>query len=185
MGLVSLVVTQNVDGLHRRAGQQRLIELHGSLDRVICMDCQSLTARSEIQRQLLNQAPWLTDIAAEPAPDGDARLGEAYEGNLQPPACEACGGVLKPDVVFFGGAVPRSVVESVQEALDLAPALLVIGSSLMVYSGLRFVRRMGEAGKPVAALNLGDTRADGELYLHWREDAGAALESAVADLMRH
>ena len=183
MGLVSLVVTQNVDSLHRRAGQKRLIELHGSLDRVVCLDCDATVSRDEIQRRLLAGSPRLAGVIAEPAPDGDAGVAGEFENDVQPPSCYACGGILKPDVVFFGGAVPRSTVESVESGLEAAPALLVIGSSLMVYSGFRFVRRMQDAGKPVAVLNLGDTRAEDDLFCQWRLDAAEALEQAVTSLI--
>lgn len=182
LGLLSLVVTQNVDCLHRRAGQGRLIELHGALDRVICIECGATESRRDVQRRLEAGAPWLAGISAGTAPDGDAMVSRVDENRLAPPTCRSCAGILKPDVVFFGGAVAKATVAAVERALDRSPALLVVGSSLMVYSGLRFVRRMAAAGKPVAALNLGNVRGGENLSRHWRLEAGTALQAAVVAL---
>src|SRR5690606_11247288 len=173
-GYTGLLVTQNVDGLHRQAGQSRLLELHGTLADVVCMHCQSRLARVNYQQQLLHENPVWARMTAVMAPDGDVDL-ETDFSSFRVPACDRCGGVLKPDVVFFGEAVPRTRVDAVYRALEQASAVLVVGSSLMVYSGYRFVRDAAMQGKPVAAITLGRTRADAMLSLK--------LNSACAPLL--
>ena len=175
MGKSELLLTQNVDRLHQAAGNASVIDLHGRLDLVRCMGCGRRTARDELQDDLgrLN-AGWLALDAAD-APDGDADLDGADFSSFEVPACRRCGGVLKPDVVFFGENVPRDRVDAALRHLDEADALLTVGSSLMVYSGYRFVERAAGAGKPVAAVNLGRTRADALLALKVEEPCEAAL----------
>jgi len=158
-GYTGLLVTQNVDGLHRRAGQSRLLELHGSLASVICMQCHCQLDRSDFQQQLRQRNPDWTHMTAVMGPDGDVDLETDFSAFCIPP-CPRCDGILKPDVVFFGEAVPRTRVDAVYEALYKASAILVVGSSLMVYSGYRFVRDAVRQGKPVAAITQGRTRAD-------------------------
>ena len=180
MGGIELILTQNVDRLHQAAGSARVIELHGRIDLVRCMDCERRSPRDELQDELgrLN-AEWL-DLDATEAPDGDADLDGADFSSLAVPSCRRCGGVLKPDVVFFGENVPRDRVDAAARHLDEADAMLIVGSSLMVYSGFRFVERAAGSGKPVAAVNLGRTRADGLLALK----AEQACEAALAFLLR-
>jgi len=175
MGGVELLLTQNVDRLHQAAGSSRVIDLHGRIDRVRCMGCEQRTPRDELQNELgrLN-AGWL-DLDAKEAPDGDADLESADFSSFAAPACRRCGGVLKPDVVFFGENVPRDRVDAAARHLSDADAMLIVGSSLMVYSGFRFVQLAASAGKPVAAVNLGRTRADGLLTLKAEEACEAAL----------
>jgi len=175
MGKSEILLTQNVDRLHQAAGNASVIDLHGRLDLVRCMGCGRRTARDELQDDLgrLN-AGWLALDAAD-APDGDADLDGADFSSFEVPACRRCGGVLKPDVVFFGENVPRDRVDAALRHLDEADALLTVGSSLMVYSGYRFVERAARAGKPVAAVNLGRTRADALLALKVEEPCEAAL----------
>jgi NAD-dependent SIR2 family protein deacetylase len=170
-----LVLTQNVDRLHQAAGSSRVIDLHGRLDLVRCMDCACTMTREELQHDMgrLN-APWL-DLNAGDAPDGDADLEAADFSSFSVPACRHCEGVLKPDVVFFGESVPRDRVEAAAQRLEQADAMLIVGSSLMVYSGFRFVEMAARAGKPVAAVNLGRTRADALLTLKVEETCEAAL----------
>ncbi len=171
------VVTQNVDGLHDAAGQRRIVSLHGRLSEVVCLTCGAQTARADWQRWLIERnGPPAAQTA--PAPDGDADVVVDLEG-FQSPACDACGGVLKPDVVFFGESVPRARVERCREMLADADALLVLGSSLMVYSGFRFCRAASEAGKPVAIVNLGHTRADALAAVKLEADCGAALRALL------
>ncbi len=170
-GYIGLLVTQNVDGFHRQAGQSRLLELHGSLAQVICMGCGSRFDRSEYQQRLLGVNPTWAAMTAVMGPDGDVDL-ETDFSSFRVPACARCGGILKPDVVFFGEPVPRARVQTVYDALDQADAILVVGSSLMVYSGYRFVRDAAAQGKPVAAVTRGRTRADAVLTL--KMDAGCA-----------
>lgn len=163
-GHIDLLVTQNVDGLHQRAGSQRVIDLHGRSDRVICMSCGFGCSRDEVHDRSGVLNPDFTQLSAATAPDGDADLEVDFRG-FRIPDCPSCGGILKPDVVFFGDNVPKQRVVDALEALQQADALLVIGSSLMVYSGFRFCRRASEWNKPIAALTLGRTRADELLSL--------------------
>lgn len=160
MGLIAQLVTQNVDRLHQQAGSTRVIDLHGRLDEVICLDCGARLDRPQVQRELDEANPSFNGLGAEQAPDGDADIDERDLGAFRVPECPQCGGILKPDVVFFGETIPRHRVDhAVAELLD-ADALLVIGSSLMVYSGYRFCRLAAEHGIPIAAINPGRTRAD-------------------------
>jgi NAD-dependent SIR2 family protein deacetylase len=164
-GRCELLVTQNVDRLHQAAGSNRVIDLHGRLDLVRCMGCERRMPRAEFQDELGQvNAEWLALDAAD-APDGDADLECADFASFRVPSCRACGGMLKPDVVFFGENVPRDVVATAQAHLAQADAMLIVGSSLMVYSGFRFVRAATERGIPIAAVNLGRTRADDLLTL--------------------
>ena len=162
-GIVRTVVTQNVDGLHQQAGQQRVIDLHGRLDRVVCLDCGAVEPREKVQQHLLGANPWLGRIRVDAAalrPDGDAQIPQADLSKLRTPRCPSCGGVVKPDVVFFGENVPRQRVDAAMDALERARGVLVVGSSLAIYSGFRFCRRARELGIPIAAINDGVTRAD-------------------------
>jgi NAD-dependent SIR2 family protein deacetylase len=174
-GRNELLVTQNVDRLHQAAGSRDVIDLHGRLDRVRCMGCERRTPREEMQEALERRNPAWTALEALDAPDGDADLEEMDFSRFSVPACGHCGGVLKPDVVFYGESVPRDRVEAATEALDRADAMLVVGSSLMVYSGFRFAERAAGRGKPVAAINLGRTRADSLLALKVERSCDAAL----------
>jgi len=178
-GKLALTVTQNVDGLHQLAGSRALIELHGSLARVDCLDCAASIERREMQQQLLALNPVLTELSARIAPDGDALLDGFDERQIEIPDCAACGGMLKPGVVFFGESVPPARVEQSFEALDAADAMLVVGSSLMVYSGFRFARRAQQRNIPLAAINLGKTRADEFLNFKIEADCAAALQAVL------
>jgi NAD-dependent SIR2 family protein deacetylase len=179
---IAHTVTQNVDGLHQRAGSRRLTELHGSLATVVCMDCGVLRARELVQQQLLENNPVLANLSAHIAPDGDACLDGFDESSLIIPGCVSCAGILKPQVVFFGETVPVERVRECFDALRQADAMLVIGSSLMVYSGFRFVRTAQDMGIPIMALNRGKTRADELLTLKLELDCGAALNAALKQL---
>lgn len=164
-GRVELLVTQNVDRLHQRAGSERVIDLHGRLDEVRCMGCDWRLARHAFQRMLVERNPAWARLDAADAPDGDADLEGHDFASFDVPPCPHCGGIVKPDVVFFGEAVPRERVDAAARAWQAADAVLVVGSSLMVYSGYRFVDAAARAGKPVAAVTLGRTRADALLTL--------------------
>jgi NAD-dependent SIR2 family protein deacetylase len=159
-GLLSLMVTQNVDGLHQAAGSQKVVDLHGRLDRVVCLGCKADMSRDVHQARLVDGNPSWLERKASVAPDGDADLEASDYSSFRVVDCEACGGVLKPDVVFFGETVPAARVETAMNALAAAQALLVVGSSLMVYSGFRFARRAQALSIPVLLLNRGRTRAD-------------------------
>lgn len=176
-GHLETLVTQNVDGLHQAAGSTHVIDLHGRLDTVRCMDCEGLTPREQLQAELLECNPGWDTFQARTAPDGDADLDALSFAEFRVPSCARCGGVLKPDVVFFGESVPRCRVESAMRALERADAMLVIGTSLMVYSGYRFVQAAAQSGKPIAAVNLGRTRADELLTLKVSERCALALSS--------
>jgi NAD-dependent SIR2 family protein deacetylase len=178
-GGIELLLTQNVDRLHQAAGALRVIDLHGRIDRVRCMGCELRASRDEFQDELgrLN-AGWL-DLDAPDAPDGDADLDSADFSSFAVPSCRRCGGVLKPDVVFFGENVPSDRVDAAKRHLELADAMLIVGSSLMVYSGFRFFQWAVSAGKPVAAVNLGRTRGDGLIALKVEQ----ACEEALAFLL--
>jgi NAD-dependent SIR2 family protein deacetylase len=170
-----LLLTQNVDRLHQAAGSAKVIDLHGRLDLVRCMGCERRSERAALQEELVRRNPEWAALDAADAPDGDADLdGLDFSGFVVPP-CPHCGGVLKPDVVFFGENVPRERVAAAGAALDQADAVLVVGSSLMVYSGFRFVQAAARAGKPAAAVNLGRTRADPLLTLKVERSCAEAL----------
>lgn len=171
-------MTQNVDRLHQRAGSGAVIDLHGRLDVAVCLGCGVRTERSVLQSHIAAANPqWLAE--AVPAPDGDAEIADALIDSFVPPRCERCGGLLKPDVVFFGENVPRDRYDQARDALAGADALLVVGSSLMVYSGFRFVRLAHEAGLPIAIVNRGRTRGDELAELKISADVGSTLTDAV------
>ena len=174
-GRVHQLVTQNVDGLHQQAGGRRVIDLHGRLDLVLCLRCSHRESRAVFQRTLLAANPEFAALAADSGPDGDADLEAGDFGAFVVPACPRCGGLLKPAVVFFGESVPKPRVERAARRLAEADALLVIGSSLMVFSGYRFCQLAAVRGQPIAALNLGRTRADDELALKVALPCGPAL----------
>jgi NAD-dependent SIR2 family protein deacetylase len=174
MGKSELLLTQNVDRLHQAAGSARVVDLHGRLDRVRCLACGGKLSRDELQEELGRLNPdWLGFDAAD-APDGDADLGADFS-SFEVPACRRCGGVLRPDVVFFGENVPRDRIDAAAQHLEEADAMLIVGSSLMVYSGYRFVEMAARGGKPVAAVNLGQTRADRLLAFKVESPCEAAL----------
>jgi NAD-dependent SIR2 family protein deacetylase len=172
---VAQLVTQNVDRLHQAAGSPEVIDLHGRIDQVRCMNCQRHQSRDDLQADLVRLNPAWAEVDALQAPDGDADVERHDFSRFQVPACQPCGGVLKPDVVFFGEQVPPDRVRRSMSQLMQADAMLVIGSSLMVYSGYRFARAAALAGKPIAAVNLGRTRADALLELKVALPCSAAL----------
>lgn len=182
-GIVSSVLTQNVDGLHQQAGSKDVIELHGNIHQVVCLDCRAQFSRSAIQASLEHANPGLAGAAATALPDGDAQFEPDALAEFHVPHCELCGGMLQPDVVFFGDGVPRARADAAEQALAQADALLVVGSSLMVFSGYRFCRMAADAGKPIAAINRGVTRADHLLSLK-AETASEVMLPALARHMR-
>ncbi|MGW7446425.1 NAD-dependent protein deacetylase [Kitasatospora sp. NPDC054795] len=159
-GHVAAVITQNVDGLHHAAGTREAVELHGGLRRVVCLDCRRTSTRAELDRRLEELNHGFRPTGAELRPDGDAQLPQPVVDGFRVAACTDCGGVLKPDVVFFGENVPLPRVEHCFELVDAASSLVVLGSSLAVLSGLRFVRRAARSRLPVAIVNQGPTRGD-------------------------
>jgi NAD-dependent SIR2 family protein deacetylase len=174
-GKCQLLITQNVDRLHQAAGSREVVDLHGRLDRIRCIACLAISRRADFQNELVRlNAAWL-ELDAAALPDGDADLDQLDFSEFLVPACPSCGGVLKPDVVFFGENVPRDQLAVAQAALDQADAMLVVGSSLMVYSGFRFAQAAARRGIQIAAVNLGRTRADDLLALKVEDCCEAAL----------
>jgi NAD-dependent SIR2 family protein deacetylase len=156
------LITQNVDRLHQVAGQNNVIDLHGRLDRVICLSCERYSTRADLQDRLALENAWLGEAEFTPAPDGDADLLLSPEviSSVCVPACQTCGGILKPDVVFYGDTVPRPVVDAAYSMVDASDGVLIVGTSLMVFSSFRFCRRAHQQGIPMLAINDGKTRAD-------------------------
>ncbi|MER7676918.1 MULTISPECIES: NAD-dependent protein deacetylase [unclassified Streptomyces] len=181
-GLLSGVITQNVDGLHQSAGSEGVVELHGSLDRVVCLSCRTSSSRRALAERLETANPGFEPVAAAINPDGDADLTDAQVGDFRVVPCADCGGVLKPDVVFFGETVPPSRVEHCRRLVREADALLVLGSSLTVMSGLRFVRQAAEAGTPVLIVNHDPTRGDRHALTRVAVPLGAALATVAGRL---
>ena len=180
-GGISLLVTQNVDGLHQSAGSRNVIDLHGRLDRVICTACRHSSRRSLWQQHLESLNPAWSTLDAPMAPDGDADLDALDFSGFAVPDCSRCGGIMKPDVVFFGENVPPWRHAQATAALAQSAAMLVVGSSLMVHSGYRYALAAARLGKPVAAVNLGRTRADHLLALKVEAAAGMTLTAALPD----
>lgn len=181
-GLLSGVITQNVDGLHQAAGSEGAVDLHGRLDRVICLSCGDLSARRELARRLEEANEGFAPVAAAMNPDGDADLTDEQVGDFTVVPCVVCGGVLKPDVVFFGETVPPERVERCRALVRGADALLVLGSSLTVMSGLRFVRQAADAGTPVLIVNRDATRGDRHAVTRVALPLGPALTATAGRL---
>ncbi|CAM5202884.1 NAD-dependent protein deacetylase [Castellaniella defragrans] len=184
-GHIELLVTQNVDGLHQAAGSRLVVDLHGRLDAVRCMQCGDVTRRASLQPLLESLNPDWRHREAVTAPDGDALLVDVDFAGFKVPACPLCGGILKPDVVFFGESVPAERVQAAYAGLERADAMLVVGSSLMVYSGYRYARAAAERGLPIAAVNRGRTRADALLSFKVPRPCGETLTGLASALAPH
>jgi NAD-dependent SIR2 family protein deacetylase len=174
-GLLRGTITQNVDGLHQAAGSSEVIELHGNLARVICLDCGDLSSREELDQRLRGVNPTWEGRGATSNADGDAEVVGAAIDGFSVVGCQLCGGVIKPDVVFFGESVPKPRVAACFELLAEANSLLVIGSSLTVMSGFRFVLRARELDIPVLIVNQGPTRGD--------EIAGVRIDAPIGEVL--
>ncbi len=172
-GFCSLLVTQNVDRLHQRAGHQNVIDLHGRIDKVRCLNCDHTYSRAAIQDQLVTLNPKIEFENSQIAPDGDADI--SYK-SFNTPQCESCDGMLKPEVVFYGGTVDKKLVETIYGSLKSKSALMIVGSSLMVFSAYRFCRRAYELDIPIIAINRGQTRADELLSLKLDQDCQYFLD---------
>jgi NAD-dependent SIR2 family protein deacetylase len=184
-GRINALITQNVDTLHDQAGSHDVIELHGSLHRVLCLDCGQRSERDAIQRQMEACNPYLSGVDAVQAPDGDTLLDPAFEARFQVPQCPHCAGErMKPDVVFFGENVAQPTAARALAAAENAAGLLVVGSSLMAYSAFRLCRLVAERGKPLMAINLGKTRADDLLDLKIEGSCEELLPWLVEELGR-
>lgn len=181
-GIVAGVITQNVDGLHHEAGSSRVIELHGSLAWVRCLDCGDRESRQALQERLGTLNPDYDSRNALVLPDGDAELVDTGLQAFRVPECLACGGVLKPDVVFFGENVPKERVHQAWKLYEAGDVLLVVGSSLAVFSGYRFVLRASQDGRPVAIINIGQTRGDGYALFKIERRVGRVLPDLAEQL---
>ncbi len=181
-GAVELLITQNVDRLHQRGGSQAVIDLHGRLDRVRCLDCGAGYEREEIQEKLVRRNPDHPRIAGSIRPDGDVDVALASLRELQLVDCDACGGMLMPDVVFFGGSVPKARVAACEAAIEAADGVLVVGSSLQVFSGYRFARMAHQQDKPLVIVNEGSTRADDIATLKINDNALATLTALLTSI---
>lgn len=179
-GKLDTLITQNVDGLHRRAGSQRVVDLHGDLAAVRCLGCGAQNSRSAYQDRLQDANPDWHGRVFRYRPDGDADLAEADLDHFSVPECDHCGGIVKPDVVMFGETVPADRVATASSAVDRADALLIVGSSLMVFSGFRFARQAAARGTPIAIVNRGRTRADDLAALRIDADCAVVLAGAIA-----
>jgi NAD-dependent SIR2 family protein deacetylase len=179
-GLLGGVITQNVDGLHQAGGARDVVELHGGLDRTVCLGCGDVADRAQLDIRLRQANPDFGPRVDEVNPDGDAELpDEVLDGFVMVP-CLACGeGPLKPDVVFFGETVPRDRVEHCFGLVERAGSLLVLGSSLTVMSGYRFVLRAAKLGIPVGIVNVGPTRGDAKADVRVDAPLGEVLPALV------
>ena len=181
-GMLAGIVTQNVDGLHQAAGARGVVELHGGLDRVICLHCGHLSPRAELDARLRDANPWFAAIAVGARPDGDVDLPGDAVSSFRTVGCPRCQGLLKPDVIFFGETVPRERVQACFDLVESARALVVLGSSLSVMSGRRFVLRAVKSGIPVAIVNQGPTRGDDYANLRLDAPLGPSLRRVVTTL---
>jgi NAD-dependent SIR2 family protein deacetylase len=178
-GLVIGTITQNVDGLHQVAGSREVVDLHGRLDRVVCLSCRATVSRADVRERLdAVNAEWRATVTAV-NPDGDVDLPDAELDGFVVVDCETCGGLLKPDVVYFGESVPVDRVTASYGLVDRARLLLVLGTSLHVFSGRRFVVRASNAGIPVAIVNDGPTRGDDVAVLKLEQPLGATLTALL------
>ncbi|WP_433826345.1 NAD-dependent protein deacetylase [Actinoplanes sp. CA-015351] len=184
-GLLNGLITQNVDGLHQAAGAHDVVELHGNLARIVCLDCRELTSRTELTARMDQANPDFSAVATGINPDGDVELDDAELTGFTVVDCRSCGGVLKPDVVYFGETVPPDRVATAFDLVESARTLLVLGSSLTVMSGRRFVLRAVREGVRVAIVNRGVTR--GEPYANMVIDAplGVVLPNLASETDNH
>ena len=178
-GAVTGVITQNVDGLHQAAGSRAVIDLHGRLDRVVCLSCGADETRASVHDRLSHANPQLIATSDTINPDGDTDIDEHILDDFVMVTCVRCGGDLKPDVVYFGESVPPERVEHAYQWLDNARALLIVGSSLTVYSGRRFLIHAHKTGKPIAIINKGSTRDEELATVRIHEDVCEVLTSLV------
>ncbi|XP_047363988.1 NAD-dependent protein deacylase Sirt4 [Vespa velutina] len=178
IGKISCIVTQNVDNLHTKAGNRNVIELHGTAFRVMCLNCNHKMERSNFQNILKELNPLLNSHSEMIRPDGDVDLTQQETEEFNVPPCENCGGVLKPDIVFFGDNVPRHVVENVKNIVEQSSSLLILGTSLSTFSGYRIVLQALNAKKPIILVNIGKTRADNDISIRIEGRCGYILSKA-------
>jgi len=179
-GLLGGIITQNVDGLHQAGGARNVIELHGALARVMCLSCGERSSRTDLDRRLRAANPGWDERVAAINPDGDAVLTDDEVAGFTVVDCRGCGGLLKPDVIFFGENVPRTRVDDCYALAEKAGLLLVLGSSLTVMSGYRFVRHAAGLSIPIAIINAGPTRGDAEAAVVLDAPLGPTLTALAA-----
>jgi NAD-dependent SIR2 family protein deacetylase len=183
LGLVRAIITQNVDGLHQLAGARDILELHGNLNLVRCLNCGETTPRSEVDGRLSEANPHFEVVAGEIRPDGDVVLPDEAVVGFHPPRCLVCWSELvKPDVVFFGESVPKILVEQCFSQVEASSGLVVVGSSLQVMSGYRFVRRAAANDIPVAIVTRGPSRGDDQATIRLHTPLGVTLSRMVQDV---
>ena len=180
--IVQMVVTQNVDRLHQQAGSQNVIDLHGRLDEVVCMSCQKITARNTLQSKLELLNPSVSQ-QGNIAPDGDADVPEKLVPGFVVPPCEDCGGILKPNVVFFGDSVNKSIVQRVYDGIDDSDGMLIVGTSLKVFSGYRFCRYATQQQKPIASINPGLSRGEDLIQVIVRRESDDVLPPILKNII--
>eukprot|EP00026_Physarum_polycephalum_P011508 Phypoly_transcript_11739.p1 GENE.Phypoly_transcript_11739~~Phypoly_transcript_11739.p1 ORF type:complete len:223 (+),score=20.39 Phypoly_transcript_11739:491-1159(+) len=186
-GMVNHLITQNVDGLHLKAGHKRVIELHGSSSSILCLQCKKRMSREEFQAVLqANNPDWLTRFKAAPTtrPDGDADLGVVDYSSFVVPDCPHCGGMLKPEVVFFGESVPMDVVNKAMNIVTESDGVLAIGTSLQVFSIFRFIKAADQKNIPIGIVNIGPTRADDLPNIQFKIEAksGQILPMVISNI---
>ncbi|MAI41656.1 MAG: NAD-dependent protein deacetylase [Candidatus Azotimanducaceae bacterium] len=179
-GKISLLVTQNIDALHQRAGHKNVIDLHGRLDEVVCLECGHRSARHDLQTRLKLLNPKIPEIINLP-PDGDADIFTDIS-KFNVPTCLECEGILKPNVVFFGDTVNKDIVQHIYQALSNSNGLLIIGSSLRVYSGFRFCKRAAQINKPIVSINPGETRGNELFTLTIKRDCVEVISELMTSL---
>lgn len=181
-GISNGVITQNVDGLHLRAGSQHVVDLHGTMDRVLCLNCGQSFARTDIAERITADNPWLDEPSSvELGPDGDVVFTQLE--NFVTPACTVCGGMLKPDIVFFGEFIPTEKFHEARSLVQVADALLIAGSSLVVNSGIRLLDQAIKKRIPIVIVNRGETKGDSRANV--KLDAGASeVLTAMAERLR-
>jgi NAD-dependent SIR2 family protein deacetylase len=183
-GIIEGIVSQNVDGLHRRAGSSHVIDLHGSLDRVVCLECSQAYDRSAVEERVSTLNPWLDNVAdIVLAPDGDVNVSDF--DRVVVPDCTVCGGILKPDVVFFGEFVPLKVYQAATSHVKRADCLLIAGSSLAVNSGLRLIEIARKKRMPIVIINRGETKGDKYASLKLNAGTSEVLEALAQGLGAH
>jgi len=184
LGVIRAIITQNVDGLHQRAGAHDVLELHGNLDLARCLNCGEATARAELDGRLREANPHFQGGVGQIRPDGDVVLSDEAVADFHPPRCLVCASdLVKPDVVFFGESVPKPIVEQAFSHVEASSGLVVLGSSLQVMSGYRFVRRASANGIPVAIVTRGPSRGDEQATIRLDAPLGITLSRIAKDLL--
>jgi NAD-dependent SIR2 family protein deacetylase len=181
-GYVSLLVTQNVDRLHQKAQQQRVIDLHGRLDQVVCIECGQVHTRAWVQTWLQENNPHLEESSNSVRPDGDADVADELIASVKVPKCYQCRGTIKPNVVFYGASVAKQIVSEIEQRLQFVESVLIVGSSLMVYSSFRFCKFAAQHKIPIACINEGLTRADKLFSIKVAADCSSVLAQLEKNL---